>query len=126
MAQELFACTDSGKLWISEEEEDVPELRHWREPFTKPLLHQLMAKRTMTLQQVCDGKLMNSGCSNLHDVAGAGCLVVPWWLEPMLLCLNGCEVACQVSNSTGCAAAICMWLGFASRLCCAVCLLSRR
>jgi hypothetical protein len=52
VADELFLDTQTGRLWLSEEEEEAPELKVWRDRFSKPLLHHLMAKRNMTLQQV--------------------------------------------------------------------------
>lgn len=53
VAEELFFDSSTGRLWLSEEEEEAPELRGWRQRAAKPLLHQLMARRSMSLQQVC-------------------------------------------------------------------------
>lgn len=64
MAEELFADTQSGRLWLSEEEEEVPELKGWRQKASKPLLHHLMAKSNMTLQQV--------RATHMHGVSFAG------------------------------------------------------
>lgn len=53
VAEALFADVATGRLWLSEEEEDVPELAAWRQRWCQPsLLERVLAKRTMTLQQV--------------------------------------------------------------------------
>lgn len=53
VTEELFFDSSTGRLWLSEEEEEAPELRGWRQRAATPLLHQLMARRSMSLQQVC-------------------------------------------------------------------------
>jgi hypothetical protein len=77
VADALFMDASTGRLWLSEEEEDSRELQQWRVRRCKPLLHKLMEKRNMTLQQVgasgvcvvCVG-----GGGGAHDVtAGESC-----------------------------------------------------
>jgi hypothetical protein len=52
IAEALFPDTSTGRLWLSEEEEDSRELGDWRRRRCKPLLHKLMERRNMTLKQV--------------------------------------------------------------------------
>lgn len=59
VAEGLFFDSSTGRLWLSEEEEEAPELRGWRQAAAKPLLHHLMARRSMSLQQVC----VNTPCA---------------------------------------------------------------
>lgn len=69
VAEDLYADTTTGLLWLSEEEEDQAEagaatpirgsggsttarLQQWRQRYCTSLLHHLMARRTIPMEQV--------------------------------------------------------------------------